>query len=83
MKKILINYYLVFVFVLFMVLNFVFYDFEVEGLLYTLFYDVLFILNIVFIVRNRKSVNSFWKCHKILSKLTYENVISNLKHKCA
>ncbi len=59
MKKILINYYLVFVFVLFMVLNFVFYDFEVEGLLYTLFYDVLFILNIVFIVRNRKSVNSF------------------------
>ena len=56
MKKILINYYLVFVFVLFMVLNFMFYDFEVEGLLYTFLYDVLFILNIVFIVRNRKSI---------------------------
>lgn len=56
MKKLLINYYLIFVFILFVIFNFTFYDFKVKGLLYTFLYDLLFILNIVIIVRNRKSI---------------------------
>lgn len=56
MKKVLINYYLIFVFILFVIFNFTFYDFKVKGLLYTFLYDLLFILNIVIIVRNRKSI---------------------------
>lgn len=56
MKRVLLNYYLGIVFILFVILNLAFYNVRVSGLFYILFYDILFILNILVIVRYRESI---------------------------